>query len=140
MEYGYISKFTENAKGNSALELKLKSRDTYTIEGVLGVRGSKRGYIGKKLSVKLTGDLAYGHDFGNTTDKKVKAKVAGGTEGYYSLIRPKEEKGHVKGRVGVTIEKRDNYGVTFEVEARKHSNKKDVDVNYGVRFNYKFMN
>ena len=138
MEYSYIASFTEKAKGDSALELKLKSRDSYSIEGALGVQASKRAYIGKKFSIKLTGDLSYGHDFGNTYDKRVKAKVDGGTEGYYSLIRPKEEKGHVKGKVGVTIEKRDHYGVTFEVEARKHEKKKKPDVTFGVRFKHVF--
>ena len=138
--YNYMSNFTESSKRDSALELSVKSRDTYSIEGAVGIQGSKRGYIGKKISTKLTGDLSYGHDFGNSYDKQVKARVAGGTEGYYNLIRPEEEKGHVKGKVGLTVEKRDNYGVTFEVEARKHSNKKDVDLSYGVRFNYKFMN
>lgn len=88
----------------------------------------------------MTGDLSYGHEFGNTYDKRVKAKVADGTEGYYGLIRPEEEKGNIRGKVGLTFEKADRAGITFEVEARKHNNKKDADVRYGVRFNYKFMN
>ena len=140
MEYGQVNGFTEKAKGNSGLELKIDNRDYYSIEAALGVQGSTRAYLGKKMSVKLVGDLSYGYDFGNTYDKKVKAKVAGGTEDWYNLIRPEEEKGRIKGKVGLTVENANNFGVTFDVEARKHDNKKDADLRYGVKFNYKFMN
>ncbi|MGF6907806.1 hypothetical protein M2092_002363, partial [Fusobacterium sp. PH5-44] len=138
MEYGQIDGFTEKSKGDSGLELKLKDRDYYSIEGAVGIQASTRAYLGKKISAKLTGDLSYGYDFGNSHDKRVKAKVAGGTEGWYNLIRPEEEKGKIKGNVGLTFEKADNYGVTFDVEVRKQDNKKSADVRYGVKFNYKF--
>ncbi|MGF6905875.1 autotransporter-associated N-terminal domain-containing protein [Fusobacterium sp. PH5-44] len=138
VEYGYVDGFTEKAKGDSGLLLKVKSNDYFSVEGEVGVNATHRILVGKKLSVKLTGDLAYGHEFGTNYDRN-KAKVAEGTEGYYSLIKPEEEKDHVKGRVGITIEKANHYGLTFDVEARKHSNKDSSDVRYGVRFNYKFM-
>jgi len=139
LEYGYVEGFKESAKGDSSIELGVKSNDYFSVVGEVGVSASKRVHLGKKMSMKLVGDLAYGHEFGNNYDRN-KAKVDKGTEGYYSLIKPAEEKGHVKGRVGVTVEKNDSYGVTFDVEARQHQNKKNTDVRFGVKFNYKFMN
>ncbi|MGF6907198.1 autotransporter-associated N-terminal domain-containing protein [Fusobacterium sp. PH5-44] len=140
IEYGRIDGFTEKAKGDSGLELKLKQRDYYSVEAALGVQGSTRAHLGGKMSLKLSGDLAYGYDLGNSYDKRVKAKVDGGTEGWYNLIRPEEEKGHIKGVVGLTLEKADNFGVTLELDARKYQHKKDTDLRYGLRFNYKFSN
>ncbi|MGF6906521.1 autotransporter-associated N-terminal domain-containing protein [Fusobacterium sp. PH5-44] len=137
IEYGHVDGFKEKAKGNSGIVLEVKSNDYFSVEGEVGVNVTKRVHLGKKISMKLTGDLAYGHEFGTNYDRN-KARVSKGTEGYYSLIKPEEEKGHVKGRVGVTFEKANNYGVTFDVEARKHSNKDKADVRYGVKFNYKF--
>ena len=139
LEYGYVEGFKESAKGDSSIELGVKSNDYFSVVGEVGVSATKRVHLGKKMSMKLVGDLAYGHEFGNNYDRN-KAKVDKGTEGYYSLIKPAEEKGHVKGRVGVTVEKNDSYGVTFDVEARQHQNKKNTDVRFGVKFNYKFMN
>jgi len=140
LEYGNIAGFTEKSKGDSALELKLAQRDYYSMEGALGVQGSSRVYLGKKITAKLTGDLAYGYEFGNSHNKRVKARVDGGTEGWYNLIRPEEEQGHFKGVVGLTLEKANSLGVTLELDARKYDNKDDADLRYGLRFNYKFMN
>ena len=61
-------------------------------------------------------------------------------EGWYNLIRPEEEQGHFKGVLGLTLEKANNLGLTLELDARKYDNKKDADLRYGVKFNYKFMN
>ncbi len=59
-------------------------------------------------------------------------------EGYYSLITPEEREGKLSGKVGLTIEKANHMGVTFEVEAADENHKKDSSIKYGVRFNYKF--
>ena len=54
------------------------------------------------------------------------------------LHAPDEKEGKLSGKVGVTVEKANHMGVTFEVEAADESNRKDSSVKYGVRFNYKF--
>jgi hypothetical protein len=143
LEYGHISKFTEHSGHNAdgtptgGLELDVKGRDYYSIAAEIGVKGSKRFYVGKKVSLKLEGDVAYGYEFGSN-HKANRGRVHGGTEDYYDLIKPAEEKGVGRARASLTIEKRDHIGLSFDVEARKYQNKKDVDLRYGVRFTYKF--
>jgi len=143
LEYGHISKFTEHGHTNidgtitGGLELDIKGRDWYSIEGEIGVKGTKRLYLGKKVSAKLSGDVAYAYEFGNN-HKANRGRVNGGTEDYYDLIKPAREKGVGKARASLTIEKRDHIGVSFDVEARKYQNKSGTDLRYGVRFTYKF--
>jgi len=143
--YGRIEKFTEYSKrdeyGNQrgALELDVKNRDYYNIGVDIGIEASRRFYLGKKISMKVAGDLAYGYEFGNADKVYAKARVHGGTEDYYNLIRPSQEKGHLKGVLGVTFEKANHYGVTLDMEAWLHDNKKTADLRFNVRFNYKFM-
>ena len=50
----------------------------------------------------------------------------------------KASEGKLSGKVGLTVEKANHMGVTFEVEAADESHKKDSSIKYGVRFNYKF--
>jgi hypothetical protein len=140
LEYGYISKFKEKAKGDSGLELQIEGRDYFRAEMALGVKAAHRIHVGNNFSVKITGDISYGYQFGNGDTEYVKAKVYKGDEGTYNLIRPFEEKGKLKGIVGVTFEKANHYGVTFDVEATKHDNKASNDIKYSLRFNYKFGN
>ncbi|MDR3258067.1 MAG: hypothetical protein LBT51_00445, partial [Fusobacteriaceae bacterium] len=136
LEYGYIKKFSETAKGDSGLELDVKGEDYYSIVGEVGVKASKKVHIGKKMTAKIEGDVSYAYEFGNNHNSN-KGRVNGGTEDYYDLIKPEKERGATKGRVGVTIEKRDHFGVTLDVEAMKHQNKSGTDVRYGVKFTYK---
>ncbi|MGF6907880.1 autotransporter outer membrane beta-barrel domain-containing protein, partial [Fusobacterium sp. PH5-44] len=135
MEYGKLSGFSE--KSGEGLEVKVRSNDYLSIQPEVGIEGHVRKHLGKKVSAKLEGKLSYAYELGeNYTRNKAKVK-SGGTD-YYELIRPDKEKGIAKGKLGITIEKADKMGVTFEVEARKHDNKKEADLSYGVRFKYVF--
>ena len=135
VEYGRLSGFSE--KSGEGLEVKLKSNDYLSIQPEVGMDFELRHHIGKGLSAKLTGKIAYAHELGENY-KRNKAKIKDGETGYYDLIRPDKEKGIIKGKVGIAIEKADKIGVSFDVEARKHSNKKDTDMTYGVNFKYVF--
>jgi hypothetical protein len=137
LEYVHMNGFTEKAKDNSGIALDVKGKDYFSAVGEVGITGSKRVYLGKKISAKMEGTLAYLHEFGNNHDRN-KIRINGGYDEYSNLVRPANEKGAAVGKVGLTFEKRDHYGVTFEVEVQKHQNKKDADVKYGIRFNCKF--
>ncbi|MDR3258622.1 MAG: autotransporter-associated N-terminal domain-containing protein [Fusobacteriaceae bacterium] len=138
LEYGYVSKFKEEAKGDSGLELQIEDRDYFRAELALGVKAAHRIYVGNNFSIKIIGDVSYGYQFGNADIEHVKAKVYKGEEGTYNLIRPYEEKGKLKSIVGVTFEKANHYGLTIDVEATKYDNKVSNDIKYSLRFNYKF--
>lgn len=135
MEYGRLSGFSE--KSGQGLEVKLKSNDYLSIQPELGVEGHVRKHIGRGVSAKVEGKIAYSYELGTNYNRN-KARLKDGNTGYYNLIRPDKEEGVLKGKVGLTIEKADKVGVTFEVEARKHDNKKESDLSYGVRFKYVF--
>ncbi|MDR3259376.1 MAG: autotransporter-associated N-terminal domain-containing protein [Fusobacteriaceae bacterium] len=137
LEYGAFSGFSEKEKGEGGALLTVKNGDYFSIQPEVGVQASKRKYIGKKLSAKITGNLSYAHELGNNYNEN-KAKVKNGTFGNYTLIRPEKEKGVIKGNIGFTIEKANKFGVTFDVEARKHSSKDKMDLQYGVRIKYVF--
>jgi hypothetical protein len=134
LEYGAIQKFKERGDG---LHLSVRGKEYLSVQPEIGISAYKRKYLGKKVSVKLEADLAYSHELGSFYGGN-RARVHKGDRGYYDLIRPEKEKGAVTGRVGLTIEKANKAGVTFEVEARKPMNKKDMDVRFGVRFKYVF--
>ncbi|MGF6906403.1 autotransporter-associated N-terminal domain-containing protein [Fusobacterium sp. PH5-44] len=134
MEYGYVGGFSEKGDG---LYLKVKSNDYFSVQPEIGVSAYKRGYIGKKVSIKLAGELSYAYELGENYNRN-KAKVRNGSTGYYDLIQPEKEEGIIKGKVGLTIEKANKMGVTFDVEARKHDRKDKTDVRYGVKFKYVF--
>ncbi|WP_279119334.1 autotransporter domain-containing protein, partial [Fusobacterium varium] len=102
-----------------------------------GVKASQRIYAGNDISVKVTADVKYAYEFGDNYDGN-KAKLKNGREGYYSLITPEEREGKLSGKIGLTVEKANHMGVTFEVEAADESHKNDSSIKYGVRFNYKF--
>ncbi len=133
LEYGKISGFTES--GN--LEVKIKDNDYFSAQVGAGVKASQRIYAGKDVSVKTTADAKYLYELGENYDRN-KAKLKNGDEGYYSLIKPEEREGKLVGTIGLTVEKANHMGVTFEVSAAEESHKKDTSIKYAVKFNYKF--
>jgi hypothetical protein len=137
LEYGKFGKFRERAKGDGGALLTVDSGDYMSVQPEIGISAHKRKYIGKKVSVKLEGNLAFAKELGKNY-KRNHASVTHGGSGKYDLIRPGEEDNVIKGRVGLTIEKANKAGVTFEVEARKHNNRDKLDVRYGIRFKYVF--
>jgi hypothetical protein len=139
VEYGKFGKFTESAKGDSGLMLDLSGHDYFSVQPEIGFKGEKRIYIGNKISARFSGSVAYAHELGDNY-KNNKARISEGTEGTYNLSQPEKEKGIIKGKAGIAIEKANNYGITFDVEVRKHGNKDKTDVVYGVGVNYKFGN
>ncbi len=137
LEYGRIDGFTERAGSNGGLELKIKRNDYFSVQAGAGVKASQRIYAVNDISVKATVDAKYLYELGKNYDRN-EAKLKNGEEGYYSLIKPEEREGKLIGTVGFTVEKANHMGVTFEVSAANESHKKNSDIKYGVRFNYKF--
>ncbi|BBA50818.1 putative autotransporter [Fusobacterium varium] len=137
LEYGKVDGFTESAGSKGGLEVQIKDNDYLSAQLGAGVKAQQRIYAGNDVSVKVTADVKYAYELGDNYDGN-KARLKNGGEGYYSLITPDEREGKLTGKVGLTVEKANHMGVTFEVEAADEGNRKDTSVKYGVRFNYKF--
>jgi hypothetical protein len=134
LEYGRIRGFSEEGEG---LELEVEGNDYFSVQPEVGIKGHKRAYVGKNVSMKLEGSASYGYELGNFYEEN-EARIKNGTTGNYELIRPEKDEGIAKGKVGLTIEKANKVGVTFDVALSKQTNKKEVDVRYGVSFKYMF--
>ncbi|MHD0315970.1 autotransporter-associated N-terminal domain-containing protein [Fusobacterium sp. THCT1E2] len=137
LEYGKVDDFKESAGSKGGLEVQIKDNDYFSAQAGAGVKASQRIYAGNDISVKVTADVKYAYEFGDNYDGN-KARLKNGGEGYYSLITPEEREGKLTGKIGLTVEKANHMGVTFEVEAADENHKKDSSIKYGVRFNYKF--
>ena len=137
LEYGKIDDFKESAGSKGGLEVQIKDNDYLSAQAGAGVKASQRIYAGNDISVKVTADVKYAYELGDNYDGN-KARLKNGGEGYYSLITPEESEGKLTGKIGLTIEKANHMGVTFEVEAADEGNRKDSSIKYGMRFNYKF--
>ncbi|MEG9320844.1 autotransporter-associated N-terminal domain-containing protein [Fusobacterium varium] len=137
LEYGKVDDFKESAGSKGGLEVQIKDNDYLSAQLGVGVNAQQRIYAGNDVSVKVTADVKYAYELGDNYDGN-KARLKNGGEGYYSLITPEEREGKLTGKIGLTVEKANHMGVTFEVEAADESNKKDSSIKYGVRFNYKF--
>ena len=137
LEYGKVDDFKEHAGSKGGLEVQIKDNDYLSAQAAAGVKASQRIYAGNDISVKVTADVKYAYEFGDNYDGN-KARLKNGEEGYYSLITPEEREGKLSGKIGLTVEKANHMGVTFEVEAADESHKNDSSIKYGVRFNYKF--
>ena len=134
LEYGDIGEFKEKGDG---VELQIKGSDYFSVRPEVGIAGYKRVYVGRKLSLKLEGQVSYGHELGDFY-KENQGRVRDGKRGYYDLIRPEEEKGTLDGRVGITFEKANRMGITFDVGVKKQANKSEADVTYGAKIKYVF--
>ena len=137
LEYGKVDDFKESAGSKGGLEVQIKDNDYLSAQAGAGVKASQRIYAGNDISVKVTADVKYAYEFGDNYDGN-KARLKNGEEGYYSLITPEEREGKLTGKVGLTVEKANHMGVTFEVEAADEGSRKDSSIKYGMRFNYKF--
>ena len=137
LEYGKVDDFKESAGSKGGLEVQIKDNDYLSAQLGAGVKASQRIYAGNDVSVKVTADVKYAYELGDNYDGN-KARLKNGGEGYYSLITPEEKEGKLTGKIGLTVEKANHMGVTFEVEAADEGNRKDSSIKYGVRFNYKF--
>jgi hypothetical protein len=130
-----VRKFDEKGDG---LELTVKGQEYTSVEVNAGIKGSYRAYVGKKVDVKLTGDLGYARELNEKGYKRMQARISDGTADFYELIRPEKERGSFRAKAGLTIEKANKVGVTFSVEGRKYDNKDKMDVRFGVGFKYVF--
>jgi hypothetical protein len=135
LEYGGIGGFKER-KGDG-VPLQIKDNDYFSAAAEIGIQGHKRIPLGKKLSAKLEGSLGYSYEFGENY-KGNKARVMEGGRDYYNLITPEKERGAVQAKIGLTLEKANKNGITFEVQARKRQNRKDLEMVYGVSFKHVF--
>jgi len=134
LEYGRIDGFREKGDG---LELQMKDNDYFSIQPEIGIRSERRYYPLKSLSFKIFAEGAYIYELGDSHDRN-KIRVKNGTENWYELIKTAEKKRILKGRAGITLEKIDRVGVTFEVETIKHDNKEDTDTKYNIKLKYTF--
>ncbi|WP_462433271.1 autotransporter-associated N-terminal domain-containing protein [Fusobacterium sp. THCT1E1] len=137
LEYGKVDDFKESAGSKGGLEVQIKDNDYLSAQVGAGVKASQRIYAGNDISVKVTADVKYAYEFGDNYDGN-KARLKNGEEGYYSLITPEEREGKLTGKAGLTVEKANHMGVTFEVEAADEGSRKGSSIKYGMRFNYKF--
>ena len=137
LEYGKVDDFKESAGSKGGLEVQIKDNDYLSTQVGAGVKASQRIYAGNDISVKVTADVKYAYEFGDNYDGN-KARLKNGEEGYYSLITPEEREGKLTGKAGLTVEKANYMGVTFEVEAADEGSRKGSSIKYGMRFNYKF--
>jgi hypothetical protein len=137
-EYGYLSNFSESLGSNGGLTLNVKDNDYFSVQPEIGVKASRRVYLGKKLSLKLEGTLAYAYELGEYYNgNKVRSNSV--KNEWTALIEPEKEKGMVKGKIAVSLERADHYGFTVEVESNKDDSKREGDIVYTIRFNYKFL-
>lgn len=132
LSYGHIWNISESGNG---MKLDVKGEDYFVVSPNIGVETKYIIPIGEANRVVVKADAQASYDVTELYDKTNKAKIKGTSSGYYDLSRP--EKRRAEGKVGVEIglEKTDNYGVSLRAEYREN---KKSDVNYGVRFNYKF--
>jgi len=133
--YGRTGDFTESGDG---LTVQVKGKNYYSLEASLGIKGQYKAYVGKKVGVKLTGDLGYAREFNENSYKRMEARIANGSAEYYELIRPSKEKGNFRGKLGLSIERANKAAVNFSVEGRKYENKSKPELRFGVGFTYKF--
>jgi hypothetical protein len=135
LEYGRSQHFRERGDG---VHLEVKGSEYYSVEATVGIKGEIRKALVAGLEGKISGEVGYGRELNESSYRGIKARVAEGKEDYYDLIRPKQEKGSVRGKVGLTIERGEKAGITLSVEGRKYDHKEKVDARVGVSFTYKF--
>lgn len=136
VSYNYIDGFEERG---DALRLKGAKKNYASGDISVGIKGEKRVYIGNRWSTKFSVDGGYKYTI-NEKDLKTEIKLKDGDSKYYKLNAPREERGKFIGKVGLTFERANEMGVTFEVGGEDIVSKDRKGVNYGVRFNYKFNN
>jgi hypothetical protein len=139
LEYGTFGEFTEKAKADSGVTLEVRGKDYVSVQPEVGVVGEKRFYIGRKISAKVIGSLGLAYELGENY-KHNQARVHEGDKGYYDLSEASKEEFYGKGSLGISLERANKYGISFDVETRKHDNKSEMDMRYNARFHYKFRN
>ncbi|MHD0316790.1 autotransporter-associated N-terminal domain-containing protein [Fusobacterium sp. THCT1E2] len=137
IEYGKVKGFTEDARKEGGLEVKVSDNDYLSTQLGVGIRGNHRIYINNNIALKASGEMKYVHEMGENYEGN-KAKLKSGNEDYYKLITPEKFKEQLSGKIGLTLEKVDSMGITFEVEVIDDRHREDTSIKYGMRFNYKF--
>ncbi|WP_022818773.1 autotransporter adhesin RadD [Fusobacterium russii] len=132
LSYGHIWNISESGNG---IRLDVKGKDYFVVSPNVGVETKYIIPVGETNRVVLKADAKASYDVTELYERTNTAKIKDTSKGYYDLSRP--EKRRAEGKVGVEIglEKTDNYGVTFRAE---YTGSRKSDMNYGVRFNYKF--
>lgn len=135
LDFGYekIGAFNESG----TLALRVHDNDFFSTKGKVGLRGYKRFYIGNGIALKPLSTIEYSYEFGNVYSAN-EAKLRDSSMNYYDLPCPAKEKGVIKASLGLALEKVDHMGVTVQVEFENNENRHEDEVNYSLRFNYKF--
>lgn len=135
LDFGYekIGAFNESG----TLALRVHDNDFFSTKGKVGLRGYKRFYVGNGIALKPLSTIEYSYEFGNVYSAN-EAKLRDSSMNYYNLPCPAKEKGVIKANLGLALEKVDHMGVTIQVEFENNENRHEDEVNYSLRFNYKF--
>lgn len=135
LDFGYekIGAFNESG----TLALRVHDNDFFSTKGKVGLRGYKRFYVGNGIALKPLSTIEYSYEFGNVYSAN-EAKLRDSSMNYYDLPCPAKEKGVIKASLGLALEKVDHMGVTVQVEFENNENRHEDEVNYSLRFNYKF--
>lgn len=132
-EYGRVIGFNEDG----TLELRVHENDYLSSKARAGFRGYHRHYLDEGIALKPMGKIEYSYELGNVYSVN-KAKLKDGNEDYYSLSCPAKERGVLKTTFGLALEKVDHMGVTIQVDIENNEGRNETEVNYSLRFNYKF--
>ena len=133
LEYEKINAFNESG----TLTLRVHDNDFFSTKGKVGLRGYKRFYIGNGIALKPQSTIEYSYEFGDVYSAN-EAKLRDSNMNYYDLPCPAKEKGVIKASLGLALEKVNHMVVTVQVEFENNENRHEDEVNYSLRFNYKF--
>jgi len=133
-EYGIFGGFREKGEG---LELAVSHGDYLSVKPEIGIKGQGRVYMGKKISLNITGSLSADLELGDNFDSN-RARIKNGSAGKFALVHPEKERGSIGAGFGVSIGHTNKWDVALDISARKRSNRESLDVSGGIRFKYVF--
>ena len=132
LAYGHI--FGIKERGNE-LNLQVKTKDYYVISPNVGVETKYVFPVGLTHQMFAKADAEVNYDVIKLYRETNKARIKGSSKGYYKLSEPERRRARVTVGAELGFEKENTYGVTFRAE---YQGLRKKDLNYGVKFNYKF--
>ncbi|CAN2326351.1 hypothetical protein NCTC15132_05685 [Fusobacterium sp. oral taxon C10] len=132
LAYGHI--FGIKERGNE-LNLQVKTKDYYVISPNVGVETKYVFPVGLTHQMFVKADAEVNYDVTKLYRETNKARIKDSSKGYYKLSEPERRRGRATVGAELGLEKENTYGVTFRAE---YQGLRKKDLNYGVKFNYKF--
>jgi len=131
-EYGFFGRFHERGEG---LELSVSRGNYVSLMPEVGIKASRRAYLGKKLSLKfeaaLTGGIEYGNNYGAN-----RARLKNGSAGTYTLVHPEKERANIGASAGLTLGHANNWDISLDLTARRQSNRDGFEITGGLKFKF----